>query len=69
MNEQPADPHVDICDHEGYQALAEDVRVPFGYRASIGHGIPRIEAEAADGWWEDPQLIIASYCPWCGRLL
>ena len=69
MTGQPVDPHVDVFDFELYEAFLDDVRVPYAYLPSSGQGIPRIETEAADGWWHDPHLVTIRYCPWCGRRL
>jgi len=69
VSEDGSDPHLQVCDFEPYQRFVDDLRVPFTFVPGIGHGIPRIVETVADGWWEDADLVLVAFCPWCGRPL
>ena len=62
-------PHGEVCDFEHFEEFVGDRRVPILYSAAVGYGIPRVASESAEDWWESPDLVAVTFCPWCGRKL
>lgn len=64
-----SDPHSDVCDVAFSAALVADHRIPYLRAPGLGYGIPRIPGGSAEAWWEKPDIVAVSFCPWCGRRL
>jgi hypothetical protein len=61
--------HCEVCDFEYFGVFLDDPRLPFARSPEGSYGIARVASTSAEGWWEVPDLIAVSYCPWCGQRL